>query len=206
MSIFLHNVAELCQEPGRRATLWRNRGETLTTASRIGFLLSYLPGEQQETYFLVATLMAGDRKALAYFEEHHALPESVPKSLGATLDRAEFEANPEANALKRAASPDLQRAETPYERRLRRLLDARLDEDGTGEMPFLLRQAVQQVCTPDAPPRLHWTNLLRDLLYWTLPNKPTQKRWARDFYGSASVTDDTPAKGTTEEETPDHAD
>jgi CRISPR system Cascade subunit CasB len=59
------------------------------------------------------------------------------------------------------------------ERRFIALLDADRDQ-----LPHRLRQMVALI--KGFP--LDWDSLLRDLLGWTVPEKPVQNRWARDFY------------------------
>lgn len=59
------------------------------------------------------------------------------------------------------------------ERRFIAVLDA--DHD---QLPHRLRQMVALL--EEIP--LDWSNLLRDLLGWSVPDKPVQNRWAREFY------------------------
>lgn len=59
------------------------------------------------------------------------------------------------------------------ERRFIALLDSDRDQ-----LPHRLRQMIALL--KGFP--LDWDSLLRDLLGWTVPEKPIQNRWARDFY------------------------
>jgi CRISPR system Cascade subunit CasB len=56
------------------------------------------------------------------------------------------------------------------------LLDA--DEE---QLPYRLRQMVQ-LLKGDEDIRIHWSELLRDLLAWNREGKPVQQKWARAFY------------------------
>ena len=72
------------------------------------------------------------------------------------------------------------------ERRFINLLDADPDQ-----LPHCLRQMVSLL--KDQP--IDFGDLLRGLLYWNDERKPTQSRWARDFYqGTAiSTSDESPS-------------
>lgn len=187
---FLNKVAELCLEPQRRATLWRNRGETLETAREVGWLYGWLPAKGDAPFFLAATLLAGDRAALDFYKKQtgdaRTLPLHAPQSVGLSLSRM---------AVARGAK---QAEGSASEGRLRRLLDARLDFDGSGELPFLLRQTVTQLTTSDSKPQIHWPRLLADLIRWNSPYKTVQKRWARDFYGVQNLPDTSAETHSTE--------
>jgi CRISPR system Cascade subunit CasB len=69
------------------------------------------------------------------------------------------------------------------ERRFIALLDADRDQ-----LPHRLRQMVALL--KGVPP--DWDSLLRDLLAWTIPERPVQNRWARDFY--RNIAQDAPSE------------
>lgn len=60
------------------------------------------------------------------------------------------------------------------------LLDANEEE-----LPYRLRQMVRLLKTEDGI-RIHWAELLRDLLAWNRERKPVQQKWARAFYRAVS--------------------
>jgi CRISPR system Cascade subunit CasB len=61
------------------------------------------------------------------------------------------------------------------DQRMERLLDA--DE---AQLPFRLRQAVRYLYSQRVG--IDWTQLLRDLLRWSHPDRYIQRRWASDYY------------------------
>ena len=65
--------------------------------------------------------------------------------------------------------------EKGYDRRLQVLLDA--DDD---QLPFRLRQIMKLLKAAEIP--VNWEELLRDLFKWNYPDRPTQEKWARDYY------------------------
>lgn len=71
------------------------------------------------------------------------------------------------------------------EKRFLNLLSARPEQ-----MRILLRQAVSLLAVSRRPIGLDWELLLKHLLRWSLPNKPVQQRWARDFYSTIPLTDE----------------
>lgn len=75
-----------------------------------------------------------------------------------------------------AAHAASRRGSDSTERRFIALLDADRDQ-----LPHRLRQMVGLLRDFS----LDWDSLLSDLLGWTVPEKPVQNRWARDFYRSA---------------------
>lgn len=62
------------------------------------------------------------------------------------------------------------------EQRFIALLDA--DEE---QLPYRLRQMVRLIKSQEGI-RIHWSELLRDLLAWNRERKPVQQKWARAFY------------------------
>lgn len=82
----------------------------------------------------------------------------------------------------------LARGQSPsIEGRFVALLDANEEE-----LPYRLRQMVRLLKTEEGI-RIHWAELLRDLLAWNREHKPVQQKWARAFYRTVS-------KETAEEE------
>jgi len=189
-------LAEHCAySPGQRASLRRNQGITLAEARNIGWfrhVIAQLHREARkenrrvppdEIIFLTATLLADDRTFLDAVAKHGELP-LAPRNLGTSLDEVEKVQDPEAWAKKMQLKSDPQRRESRFERRLRMLLDAELAWDGTGELPFRLRQCVRLVLsTRDGTCRIAWSQLLFDLWRWNWPSRPVRREWAQAFYG-----------------------
>jgi CRISPR type I-E-associated protein CasB/Cse2 len=178
-----------CQSSQKRAVLKRNVGETLESAKNVSWF--YYTALQQEKFnnavlFLVATLIAQDKRAIEAFGKNEKVPWG-PRNLGATLDVLERADDPDAHKKRLMAKPDPARRESRYERRLRLLLDADLERDGSGELAFRLRQCVTIVLQKDG--QIHWPQLLEDVERWGLPSKQVQKEWAKAFYGSAPSDD-----------------
>ncbi len=190
---FVDAIARECQTPRKRALLRRASGDTLAESQNDVFWLFYLlspDGEQdpmrENRLFLIATLLAHDKKAIQRYGETKALPEA-PKNLGTTLDLVERAAYPSHWEARNALLPDPHRPISPIERRLRLLLDARLQPDGRGEMPFRLRQTVHLILDKGRAVKgveglIDWDALLEDLRWWDDPDKKRQKNWAREFY------------------------
>ncbi len=173
---FIHNLSQLDQ--GEYARLKRNAGKTLAEARQVHLLfyqkiLPYgvsLPW-QEEQYFLVATLYPFDK--LQRSREHPAAgdadaaiktPAAPASTLGDSFRRARSEQN-----------------ETGLNRRLARLLDA-----DAQQLPFQLRQAVLRLTADWIP--INWSQLTRDVLNWTHPNRYVQRNWARDYVAARSET------------------
>jgi CRISPR type I-E-associated protein CasB/Cse2 len=185
---FVRAVAEECKATRRKAVLKRGAGGTLAEAGRDAYWLYGLLGRfgngprEEERLFLVASLLAHDRDTLDHYARTGDLPEGAPKNVAATLDAVERGEDPAAHEARRRLSPDPNRRVSSIERRLRLLLDARAEPDGTGEQPFRLFQAVKYVLSKEGG-RIHWPQLLVDLRRWDHPDKLAQKEWARTFYG-----------------------
>lgn len=75
-------------------------------------------------------------------------------------------------------------------RRFLLLLDCALQPDGSGDLPFRLRQMVRFAASKEVG--IDWPQLMRDLRNWSHPEKFVQKRWARSFYGDGPSTADSP--------------
>jgi|GEM_PF-806070 len=197
MTTFAEAIARECQVPRKRALLRRASGDTLADSQHDVYWLFYLlssnrnpdaPDSMEENRrFLVATLLAWDKTAIQQYGATKTLP-AAPENLGATLELVERVAYPNEWEARHALQPDPNRRISPIERRLRLLLDARLQADGRGEMPFRLRQTVHLILDKGRTVKgdkglIDWNVLLEDLRWWDDPDKTRQKRWARQFYG-----------------------
>lgn len=210
----VERVAQDCLEQTKyRAALRRNQGLTLAEARGAvwfrGLLaqirreakekeLSYLPSD--ELMFLVGSLLADDARALEWLANGQELTDA-PRNLGASLSLLEFAQDREAydQKLKLPSVPN--RRESRFERRLRMLLDAGLTPDGSGELPFRLRQAARMILSQkDGKVHVHWAQLLHDLYRWNWENRPAQRDWARSFYGDPRMAD-APAGSISDSET-----
>lgn len=120
---------------------------------------------QEEIYFLVATLYG-----------HNDLP--FKGNLGATMREIKERFDSKSLDGRMAALLD-----SDFE-----LIDGR--KLGGGELSYKLRQVVKLARSKDVG--IDWQRLLKDLQYWTHPDKFVQKQWARAYYK--------PRKGTGNEE------
>ena len=158
---FVEKLADL--DPGERARFKRNAGNLPQESNRVMGLfynkvLPYGVGEWAEDwYFLVATLYP-----LEKVDKEQAVGPLRP-SLGGTLRQVRTEKN----------GPGL-------DRRVERLLDA--DEQ---QLPFQLRQAVHFLTSNGG--RVHWGNLLKDVLNWSHPERWVQKKWAKHYFVAERV-------------------
>jgi len=66
------------------------------------------------------------------------------------------------------------------DRRIEILLDANLEQ-----LPFRLRQAIQYLQSNRIP--VNWQQLLTDLLLWSHPDRPVQRRWARSYFANQNI-------------------
>ncbi len=161
-------------DKGRLAALRRCAGDTIAGALDGGRGIAWFFGLLDrfgrtfgdENAFLVATLLAFDRRTL-----DGGL--AAVGSFGRTMA-----------ALK--AKPDT--SDDGIDRRFGILLDADFDpRSGGGELPFRLRQTVKLALSKEV--RVDWAALLWDLNCWNDPDKPVQKRWARDYYAAPAPAD-----------------
>ncbi len=214
-AIVLALAEHYAHAPGQRASLRRSQGVPLAEARNVGWfrhLMAQLRREAKgkgtrfppdEVVFLSATLLADDRDFLKAFAKAEGMP-SAPRNLGTSLDKAEREQAPDA--WKKKMRPDPQRRESRFERRLRLLLDAEFTRDGTGELPFRLRQCVRLVLsTRDGTCRIAWNQLLFDLWRWNWSNRPARREWAQAFYGDPRLHERNQAVEPTEERATDIA-
>ena len=84
--------------------------------------------------------------------------------------------------------------------RLRSLLDAELELDGTGELAYRLRGLVRMLVAEDIP--IDVIQLACDLRGWGAQSRYVQERWAKAFYAPARGVVD----GTEESEEPQSSD
>ncbi len=63
---------------------------------------------------------------------------------------------------------------------LDRRVEILLDADAT-QLPFRLRQTIRLLKSRRV--KVNWETLLADLLAWEWPDRPVQKRWAREYFG-----------------------
>jgi CRISPR system Cascade subunit CasB len=77
------------------------------------------------------------------------------------------------NALRRATDSNNEKG---LRRRLETLLDAQ-----EAQLPFRLRQTVHFLHSKRVT--IDLAALLDDLLYWSLPDRSVQRRWARSYFG-----------------------
>lgn len=163
-------------DKGRLATLRRCAGDTIAEALDQGRgiawffqLLDRFGGTYgEENVFLVATLLAFDRRTLDGGPAFRG-------SFGRTM--AAFKARPDTS-------------DDSVERRFAILIDADLDPQHGGELPFRLRQTIKLVLSKEIS--IDWSQLLSDLCFWSHPDKYIQKKWARDFYALATPAIEAP--------------
>lgn len=79
------------------------------------------------------------------------------------------------------------------DRRMEILLDADFDASGggrprPGELGFRLRQSVKLLAAQDIP--ISWRQLAKDLNRWSHPDRWVQRKWAREYFGIPSPSDD----------------
>jgi CRISPR system Cascade subunit CasB len=196
---FVHALERLfARDRGLRARLHRNAGliadagpELLDWYAFLGsqpYLLDGLsPAEarrREEVAYLVATLMASDRRRVA---PRAGDPSTQPD----TAEEPEREEKAESlgRTLRRLVRRDVDIDGDPISRRLRILLDADLDVSLGGTLPYRLRRLITLALSRDA--RIDWAGLLTDLESWEHPDRFVQRRWARDFFTAPSdVADD----------------
>jgi CRISPR type I-E-associated protein CasB/Cse2 len=163
---FIKKLAKL--DDGERAQLKRNAGKTLAESGKVMLLFRQIlpygvPEEQEDQYFLIATLYPFDKLQRQKEREGHTQKDqediavSPAGNLGDSFRRARNEKN-----------------ESGLNRRLARLLDADLQQ-----LPFQLRQAVLRLTAEWVP--INWEQLAEDVLNWTRPSRYVQKEWARAY-------------------------
>ena len=173
---FIGDLADaLDKDTGRAAMLRRNAGNTIAEARGVKWFFGVLGARpinrhkdgtfyDEEAYFLIATLFASDKDAIA--------------------DKNRFKGNFGATLLAlKNNSGKLTSEQSPLDRRFNTLLDADFDPATGGELAFRLRQMTKRVIAEkDSSVRINWPQLLRDVKLWSNEKKWTQKSWARSYY------------------------
>jgi CRISPR type I-E-associated protein CasB/Cse2 len=208
------SILRECQSGQKRSMLRRAVGASFHEARNVSWFYRLLAENgigqkdgkddlREELAFLLATLIAQDRERIQRCGEGAKAPALLGglPNLGATLSALEKSDDPTAYEARTKLRADPDRRESRYERRFRLLLDAELLPDGSGELPFRLRQCVRIIHQKDG--LIRWPQLYRDLCDWHFANKPAQKRWAREFYGIAA---NDPEAGRQMPEAPDDTD
>jgi CRISPR system Cascade subunit CasB len=164
---------------GRQAALKRNAGNTIAQSRGIGWFYSLLRGDQfgrdEEVFFLVATLLAQDRRTL---EGRRPFSGGFGQTMRQLAERSNADG---------------------VERRFRILLDAEFDlEEGYkpagGELAFRLRQLVKLAGAKEIG--VDWPQLLYDLRRWGAPGKRVQKQWAQSYYSPALAAETAAAENS----------
>ena len=154
---FIDNLAKL--DDGDRAQFKRNAGNRLVESNRvIGLFYNKImpPGVGQWAEDWYFLV------ATLYPLEKEPAQTPPPPNLGASLRQVRTDKN-----------------SSGLDRRVERLLDA--DEQ---QLPFQLRQAVYFLTSQRG--RVHWAQLLQDVLNWSLPSRSVQRRWARAYFANES--------------------
>ena len=165
---FVENIRRLKQtDIGKLAALRRNAGHTLTEARGTNWFYSTLDRfsisrHEEEVFYLVATLLAGDKAAM-HGQTHFS------GDLGVSM-RMLRNLNPSSDAA---------------ERRFGLLLDSDFGPDGGGEMAFRLRQTIRLLMSKGIP--VDWSQLLDDLRWWSNETRSIRKKWARSFYAAPEI-------------------
>lgn len=159
---FLDSIRSL--DKGKLAELRRCSGRTLAESGKACWFYGLtnrfrVDRYNEEIFFLVATLFAGDKSALS-------------SKTGYTGDFG--------RSMKALAS--LSSSSDSIERRFGLLLDSEFDSNGSGEMAFRLRQTVRLLLSKNIA--IDWPQLLDDLKYWSHEEKRARKNWARSFYSA----------------------
>lgn len=167
---FIDNLEALA--PGDRAILKRNAGNTLSEAygGALAIFYKLLPysvyPSEEELWFTAATLRFINRYTTDVSKGGH------PKDFGWTMRIA--------------------RSSESFDMRVRALLDCRWNE-GDGALAHRLRQMVKLAENQNAP--LDWETFLMDLLRWEHPERWTQKKWARSYFGVTEENDNNEKAG-----------
>lgn len=208
----------LATDTGLAAQLRRAAGAPLAKSRMLaewyGFLdgvrapAEFRDGPAAEVAFLVATLLAYDRKAYRGGTPEAALDaeEAQPGDGGEAISAepiGESKAPVASDAARRgnfgATLGALVEAPRPEEdamaRRLAILLDSSLDEAGNGTLPWRLRRVAKLALSKQKRLDIDWPRLLHDLLDWNMPARRVQREWAQAFYRTVTA----PAEAPTDE-------
>lgn len=165
MSDFVNRLSKL--DRGECAILRRNAGLTIAESrGALGLFYRLLPSGigtgREEIFFLVATLYPLNERRMS-------------GDFGQTI-----------RTLKQKTGRD------SLDRRMAILLDSQFDlvggrTPGGGELAFRLRQAVKLAAGHEIG--IDWPLLLRDLTWWTDPDRRVQKRWARSYFRTEAIAE-----------------
>lgn len=162
---FIERVEKLGR--GELAQLRRAAGDRLSDRSELLWFTGLTRSPETEAVdFLVATLLAQYK--------------TVDIQAGKHRRSGNFGA-----AWKRAIGPNPSES---IRRRFHILLNSDLLPNGSGDLPYRLRQMVRYAAAKDVG--LDWPQLLRDLKRWPYPEKRPQKEWARAFFANFSESAD----------------
>jgi len=193
----------LANDTGFAARLRREAGTPLsqsrTLVSWYRFIEHASPDLQRrgriEVAFVVATLYAHDRRAYRRSPDDTAERTSDAAEIVADRSSMGTEGNPRMRSVNFGATlgslvQTASVAESPLARRLATLLDSSLYPDGTGSLPWRLRQSLALVRAKQTESRgvVDWARLLDDLLHWNHPDRSVQRNWARSFYHFAPAS------------------
>ena len=156
---------------GEYVALKRNAGNTIAESRGCMAIFELLnrdaPARDEEIYFLVATLIG-----------HNELP--ATGNMGDSMRRLYPPAKPTEPI-------------GGGEKRLLILLDSRFDQDfgkpAGGEMAFRLRTLIRLLSTKGVG--VNFAELLVDLCDWDEEDRRVQKRWAYNYYGQTTVSEQT---------------
>lgn len=166
VTAFVERLQKL--DPGDRARFKRNAGLAMDEShNALGLFYKKLLYDrplkdwEEETYFLVATLIPFEKKPNQAKEGATGEQPERPRNFGASLGQI------------RRRITGVEGLDTRFER----LLDA--DQQ---QLPFYLRREVQFLFNEGG--RIDWTKLLRDLLNWDNPDRFVQRAWAREYFST----------------------
>jgi len=172
VSTFVKRLRDL--DDGERARFKRNAGTSMDEShNALGLfykrlLFDYSLRERDEdVYFLIATLFPFEKKPKQTPESSATEPSERPKNFGASLGKIRHR----IEGKKEGAAKGL-------DNRFERLLDA--DEQ---QLSYYLRHEAHFLMNQEGG-RIHWEQLLRDLLIWDYADRRVQRRWARDYFAS----------------------
>ena len=175
---FVEKLRDL--DNGDIAILKRNPGNTIASSrgvSRIIYRL--LPGNvlgrwEEEAYYLIATLYGLNKDDIIT---------PPPADFGKTMLKVREYVSTEN-----------------IDRRFAILLDSDFNastgsQAGEGELPYRLRQCVKLANSKKV--KIDWEELTLDILSWNKLGKPTQKKWARSYFGDKNIIEESKANKTT---------
>lgn len=158
---FVSHLEALREDRGAMANLRRGLGKVPGTVAEMHpLLLPWLPSGIPRQREDACYLLA------ALFGSYPSSGGQGTRTLGASFRRL-------------ANRPD----SASIERRFVCLLNAHADD-----LPGHLRHAVSLLKSEEIP--VDWRRLLTDIRHWDHPDRWVQRRWARDFWGGPSMSED----------------